>query len=699
MLLVNDVYCYGSKCFRILWLNADMAYWIDIKAKGALPKAINVTKLNALINAQTIEAIADPDEEFVISPPSKSSEWGKKIQAEGWALISNYVNQEPDIYDRAARGKIIRAILEANVTTKQTVYAKLRNYWQKGKSPSCLYPDTRKNGGTGKTKAAGDKKRGRPRTITIGVGANITEEIAVVFRSIIKTFYSTTKQNTLQFAYDKALKALGVKPKEITVEELAEYPTYEQFYYFMRKETNAVELARKRAGDIQYYKDMRPVLGTSAAEVMGPGSLYQIDATIADIYLLSEHDRTKIVGRPTLYVVIDVFSRLVTGIHIGFESPSWVSAMHALANTMMDKVEYCASHGIDISHSDWPVKGKPEAILGDKGEMLGHTVEVLSQAFHIDIQNTPSHRADWKGVVERHFRTLQAKFQPYVEGYVTGDIGVKRGGHDYRLDAELTLSEFTRLVIACVVEYNTSHAMKNYDPDKDMPPDLPHNPLALWNWGISHRTGKLRGVKQDLAMVNLLPHTKASVTEEGIGLFKCRYSNALAIKEGWFHRFDTDRPDEVIVAYHPYSTNKIYLRLKGQYDSYVICELTERSREYRDLTFWDVWRINDIKAKTASRANLTKQKGRQSLDETIEEITSKAREKNPDMSDASKASRLKGIRENRTEEVARHRRSAPDLISGKSKKPKEDNVVYINSQKPMSYDIPDMVDDLFGEDD
>lgn len=697
MLLVNEVYRYGRKSFRLLWLNAEVAYWIDIESKNALPELIKVDELAEFINAQTIHNIPDPHEEFAISPPSKHSEWGKQIQADGWAMIADFVDQEPEIYQRRERGLMIQSILSSYDTTKQTIYAKLRNYWQKGKTPSCLYPDTRRNGGSGKPRAAGETKRGRPRTTTIGVGVNITDDIAAIFRTVIKTFYTTKKVNTLQYAYDKALKALGVNPKEITVEELAEFPTYEQFYYFMRKETGAVERARKRAGDIQYNKDMRPVLGTSAAGVMGPGSLYQIDATIADIYLVAESDRTKIVGRPTLYIVIDVFSRLVTGLYISFESPSWVSAMNALANAMMDKVEYCASHGITIDHSDWPVRGKPEAILGDKGEMLGRTVEVLSEALHIDIQNTPSYRADWKGVVERHFNTLQAKFKPYVEGYVTGEIGKKRAGHDYRLDAELTISEFTRLVIACVVEYNTSHAIKNYDADKDMPPELPHNPLALWNWGTSHRTGRLRAVKQDLAMINLLPHTEATVTEEGIVLFKCRYSTAMAIREGWFHRIDAG-PKKVIVAYHPYSANKIYLRPEGKYDSYVICELTERSREYRDLTFWDVWRINKIKAKTASHAKLIKQKGRQSLDETVESITQEARSKNPDTSHITKSSRLKGIRDNRTEAVAEHRKNAPNLIDGTPKKTNDDNVVYLNSQKTVSYDIPDMVDDLFGED-
>lgn len=86
------------------------------------------------------------------------------------------------------------------------------------------------------------------------------------------------------------------------------------------------------------------------------------------------------------------------------------------------------------------------------------------------------------------------------------------------------------------------------------------------------------------------------------------------------------------------------------------------------------------------------------MDETVESITQEARSKNPDTSHFTKSSRLKGIRDNCTEAVAEHRKNAPNLIDGAPKKTNDDNVVYLNSQKTVSYDIPDMVDDLFGED-
>lgn len=699
MLLVNDVYQYGARRFRVLWRDEKNCFWIDIDKKNAFPVQITKENLIKLLQNDDIQYIEDPYEGFLLSPARKKTDWGRGIQDKAWAMIGAYATQEPDVYIREKRGEMVRCIVVAHSTTKQTVYAKLRAYWQRGKSPNALYPYTCNWGNAGQPKHAGDKKRGRPRSTTPGVGVNIDPMVASVFRATLKAYYLNTNGNSLQFAYQKALIALEIDPKNISIEKIAEAPTYEQFYYFVKKEVGSVEKARKRAGEIQYQKEIRPVLGTSAAGVIGPGSLYQIDATIGDIYLLSEHDRKKIIGRPVIYVVIDVFSRLITGIYVGLEGPSWISAMSALANAMMDKVAYCKKFDIDIDHDEWPAVGKPEAILGDKGEMLGHTVEIVSEALNIDIQNTPSFRADWKGVVERQFRTIQEKFKPYVEGYVTGVISKKRAGRDYRLDAELTLSDFTKVIINCVLEYNNTHVVKNYDPDKGMPPELPHNPSALWKWGVQHRTGKLRRANEELVAINLLPHKHASVSEEGITLFGCNYSSVIAIREGWFDRIKAG-PRKVLVAYDPHMVNRIYLRPDGKYDSYMTCELTERSREYRDLTFWDVWRIRKIKAETSAAAGHKKIKGRLDLDDKIEKITAEARAKNPDNFQLSKSERTKGIRDNRSHERAREREANKGLMptSSELKRNEADNVIYLNEKKLQSFDIPEMLDDLYGLD-
>ncbi|WP_270825939.1 hypothetical protein [Aeromonas sp. QDB68] len=101
--------------------------------------------------------------------------------------------------------------------------------------------------------------------------------------------------------------------------------------HFFKREYSQVEKLKKRISKIDYNKDIRPLLATANTQALGPGSRYEIDATIADIYLVSDSDRQNIVGRPIVYMVIDVFSRMVAGFYIGFENPSYVAAMQTLS--------------------------------------------------------------------------------------------------------------------------------------------------------------------------------------------------------------------------------------------------------------------------------------------------------------------------------------------------------------------------------
>ncbi|HAD78636.1 MAG TPA: transposase, partial [Flavobacteriaceae bacterium] len=84
----------------------------------------------------------------------------------------------------------------------------------------------------------------------------------------------------------------------------------------------------------------RPILSNSTQETDGPGTRFQVDATIADIYLVSSFNRSLIIGRPVIYGIIDVYSRLFTGVYVGLEGPSWTGAMMALDNMITDKVFY-----------------------------------------------------------------------------------------------------------------------------------------------------------------------------------------------------------------------------------------------------------------------------------------------------------------------------------------------------------------------
>jgi hypothetical protein len=178
----------------------------------------------------------------------------------------------------------------------------------------------------------------------------------------------------------------------------------------------------KREGENKYSGTKREFQSSSNEKVMGPGYTYQIDATVADIYLLSESIKGNIIGRPVVYAVIDVFSRMVVGIYVGLEGPSWIGVMMALDNVVQDKVEFCADYGIDISEEEWPHSYLPMKIVADRGEFEGYNVHNLINNLHVQILNTPPYRGDLKGIVERKFLTVNTKIKETTPGAVIKDF-------------------------------------------------------------------------------------------------------------------------------------------------------------------------------------------------------------------------------------------------------------------------------------
>lgn len=695
MFMPNDVYSLTSQRVRVLWANRQAIYWIDIDDGKALPKLSPRVEFEHLMASDELRLIEDPHIAVSMNSPKKDSR-AEEVQKRAWEAIKDIVSAEPEIYERKSRGELLDSVLEKSGATKQSIYRWLRRYWQLGMCKNALSGRFDLCGGPGKTKKLGTKKIGAPRTRTPGSGINVDESVKSVFRVAIEKCLLNENKYEFDYAYNQVLIAYGV-PVPCKPEDLMKVPTERQFRYFYEKEYSPITITRKREGEINYSKDFRPVLGTSTSESPGPGSRYQIDATIADVYLVSEQDREKVIGRPTIYFVVDVFSRAIVGMYIGLENASWVSAMESLANAMLDKVSYCASFGIEISSDMWPMVGLPEAIIGDRGEMLSRHVEVLSKSFRINIENTPPYRADWKGVVERYFRTVQVKMKPFVEGYVSGkEIGKKRHGKDYRQDGIHTLHEFTQMMIKIVLHYNNDHSLSTYDPDEDIPEALPHNPLTLWNWGIEYRTGKLRRPAYDLVKVNLLPHTDATVTEHGLKLFGCYYTCSEAIDWGWFEG-NYQGPKKVTVAYDLYTSNRIFLRPTDNYSDFIQANLTERSRAYRNLTIWEVWVKNDIKASIAATSKLKKRAGSVNLVNDLEEISKRSKMAQPKPT-MSKSEKVKNINQNKRDERQYERKKkGTERLSTTESQP--DNIVPLREQTMTrkSFKLPSRLSDLLKE--
>lgn len=686
---VNEVVKLEGILFRILVTTNTHAIWIAVEDQKAFPSVIELSQLESLLVEEKINRVDDPYGyviEMLVEPGSKEAE----IRDRNYNIIKPIV-EDPNFYIKEVRTRHIAEVIESGEVSRPYLYKLIRRYWQRGQVPSALLPDYKNSGAKGQKRTAKNKKLGRPRVIMEGTGALVNESTEKLFRIIIDK-YIFKKQFSIARAHRK-FKGLydNIFPN---VPE-SEKPTKRQLSYFFDREYMNVEKIRASIPDAIYRKDVRPLHSTATVQALGPGSRYEIDATIADVILVSDHDRNQPVGRPTIYIVIDVFSRFVVGWYIGFENPSYVAAIQALHVALTDKSQFFNDIEIDTDEFSWPTPGLPEAILADRGELIGHQIEGLESSYKVRIENTPPYRGDAKGIVEQRFRTLQAEFKKFTPGEVIGPTVRKRGGKNYWFDGTLTVSEFTEIIVSSIVMRNFVDPLTKYDRAKDMPTDLPSIPICLWNWGLQNRTGRLRKASAESVRIALLPRAKATVSEQGICLFGVYYSAPEIVEIGWMHRSDrSNRPGKVEVAYDPNAADEIYLfHTVGSRDNWV-CRITDLSREFRGLTFWEVWRKQkQIKVQSASDT-LQADKLRKNHEERVDAIISSAIKKTP-KSNATKSERLRGVSHARLDQLEKER---------ENRRPKRDKrqvsgkVIHITPPE-NSDDYPDFEEELFDDGD
>lgn len=690
MLRINDVVMYADTRYRILVVSDTQYTWIDIDSDKAFPEQIPLSEVDAEILSEALRKVEDPFLHLAAQLPEQGST-AQKVRDKRLAAIEMLINH-PDIYYRTGRNALIKQAIEASGSAKKTLYAHLRQYWQRGCTPNALLPDYNNSGARGAKRATSDKKLGRPRSIAPGTGAIIDSSIERMFRIVLDRYYLTEKSHSLPYAHRRFEDMF----ETANPDELKEnFPTIRQLRHFYEREYIRPDRIRLRANKINYQKDIKPLQSTATADVHGPGARYEIDATIADIYLLSA-DRQNIIGRPTLYAVVDVYSRLIAGFYVGLENPSYVTAMLALVNAMSDKVQLCQSYGYDIESEDWPSIGIPDAILADRGELLGYQIEYLEQAFGVRIENTPPYRGDAKGIVERNFRTLQADFKPFAPGVVTGSIVRKRGGKDYRLDATLTLHEFTKIIIGSILHRNQHSVLVKYDRDPEMPDTLAPIPINIWQWGIQNRSGRLRNTSEAVLKIALLPRQKVTLSDYGIQCFGAYYTCRELVETGWLHRTRQQRPSSFIAAYDPAVADVIYVFPDAGQPDYWECSLTDRSREFRGRSMWEMWASKQQQKKTIATAKLSEQENKRALENVIDETIRAAEKLRPAYFGDSKTETLAGIKKSRLEaRDAERQQRRPDSKTTDSK-PKAE-VKYLH-KPPEDGAFPDFLDDLFGDD-
>ena len=634
--------------FRILWVSPDQteAYWIPLTGKRQTPVSLPVASVNEGLETGRYAMVLDPFSRLDVQPGPTAI----RQRDQAWNLISDIVLMEPAIYRLHERSALLKTLSEESGIQVPNLYKLLTRYWKGGMTPNALLPRYENCGNASNPYDGKSQRRGRKK-IAGAEGKNLTPEDLRRFSDAILTWYHGKEQLSLDKVFQNMLGKWYISKDEngnaIPLDpDLV--PSRSQFLYWHSKNRNILEEAKARNGVRNYPLQSRASIEKTETFLSGPCDSAQIDATIADIFLVSQGDRSKIVGRPTMYFLMDSYTRMVMGMHITLESPSWHAATLCILNAMEDKVEFCAKYGVEISEEDWPCHHIPRALVGDRGEMESVSADLLVNQLNMRIENTPPYRGDLKAIIENHFHLMNVDMAE-LPGKMGKDYG-ERCTEDYRLEARLTLNEFIATIIHLVLLYNNYHYMEYYGKTMQMRQlSVKPIPREIWNFGMKYLSGTQRALSKAAVRYALLPSEKASITVNGILFRGLYYGCDRGFKEHWFDSARIAGRETISIAYDPRDGSRIYYKPSAESEPLECC-LLDSNKITGQFSTEELAQMRQAEHEEREAYRATEDFQKILTNRIIKDIAGEAEAafpKNP----GSKHQRVAGIGKNRKEEI------------------------------------------------
>ena len=369
-------------------------------------------------------------------------------------------------------------------------------------------------------------------------------------RWALNKFFYTRNQNSLSTAYTMMLKE---KYCDAHGNLFSAYPTFNQFRYFYRKNRKLENFHISRDGLTAYQRNARPLIGDGVQEFAPNIGTAMLDSTVCDIYLIDE--KGEIAGRPVLTAACDANTSMCLGYVLSWENDT-NSLKNLMLNILEDKFSFCKKKGIFITREQWNVQGKlPSVLITDQGhEYTSQNFEQIAE-LGVTLINLPAYRPELKGSVEKLFDLIQNAYRDLLKGrgVIMPDFQ-ERGAHDYRQDAILTMSEFERIVIRCIIYYNCSRVIENYPYSSEMlDANVPPFANKIWNWKLSNQESNLIEVSKKEMCLTLLPRANGKFTRRGLKANGLRY-----FAEGYKEQFLEG--SDVVISYDPENCNKIWIK-------------------------------------------------------------------------------------------------------------------------------------------
>ncbi len=540
-----DLLRQGDTILRVLELRQEKAMVLDC-IKRRMPVWVDATSLDGYSSCTMEELMLITAAEIVSVDDMDAAQ--RKTMHERYAMIAPIL---PFVADVKVRSQVLSSIAEKHSVSKQTI-----------RSCLCLYLSYMDMAVLAPKGKAAERA--------------LSQDEKNMRWALNKYFYTRSKLS-LTTVYTLMLKEKYCDP---IGNLLGVYPSFYQFRYFYRKTRNLQNYYISRDGLTNYQRNHRPLTGNGVQEFATAVGVGMLDSTVCDIYLINETG--SLVGRPILTACVDAYSGLCCGYSL-----SWEGGVYSLRGLMMhvitDKKAWCERFGIVIDAADWNCDKLPGTLVTDMGsEYTSSTFEQIAE-LGVTVVNLPPYRPELKGVVEKFFDLIQETYKKQLKG--TGIVEPdyrERGVQDYRKEACFTMEDFEKIILHCIVYYNSKRIVENFPYTEEMLANhiKPHA-SAIWNFGLSQPGTHLLAVCERDLIYALLPRTMGKFARDGLRVNKLRYHC-----EGYTERYLTG--GSVTVVYNPEDVTSVWLLEKGQYIEFTLIEA-----EFLGKNLTDVQEIQD----------------------------------------------------------------------------------------------------------
>ncbi len=362
-------------------------------------------------------------------------------------------------------------------------------------------------------------------------------EVSALIDRVIRTKYLIRERPSVQSVYLTVVDRINKENRNRDARDRLPVPHVSSLYKVVSKldpyESDIARYGRKYADEKHRANGQGP-RPTRALERV------ECDHTKIDMMVVDTKTRLPL-GRPWLTAIIDVYTKMVLGIYLGFHKPGSLSATQCLLHAIRPKT-YVKREYPFIEH-DWPTYGIPELVIVDNAkEFHGSHFKDACRQLGMEFDFSPPGQPWFRGTIERWLGTLNKSLHE-LPGTTFSNIFDKKD-YDPQKNAVISIEGLLRIIHVWIIEIYHRRVHRGIQ-------DVPYR---RWTESVAKDPPNLPPSATDLeVLLGFVAHRR--ISRSGVELFTLLYNSS----ELGLIRRRLGEGEKVRIKYDPNNISIIYV--------------------------------------------------------------------------------------------------------------------------------------------